>query len=366
MESMLNSPKIAILGANGQVATETAIYLHEKGYPVTCFVRSGFGAFLLRRFTIPVDEIDYGLVSDELKQYDVVLDFTYPSGYSAAQLPAVIKMHVSGIISAMRSGASYVYMSSIMAHGMPDGNRFIKNYTLARSTYSYIKRLVEKFVLKEGKKHRIKAFNFRLGQVHGLLQSVKAEFDRQVHETRISLCGRPDELVNVIFIKCLVFCIEKVCAQDIEPGTYTVVNHPQWTLKELYEHYAARNSIDISIDYDKSIYQVKTKYSLKLFIWSFLRRYRGLLETYLLFRMKGLNTTVKSKFRKVSVKTAVHDRISRSSRYVQGWNLLGRVPTKMIENNDSTHDEVLADSFEMEKKMDDKLGQSKKVPRLEK
>lgn len=356
MESMLNKPRIAVLGANGQVATETAIYLHEQGYPVTCFVRAGFGAFLLRRFDITVEEIDYGFADYDLKSYDLVLDFVYPSGYSAAQLPGIIKSQVKKILSAMNPGTVYIYMSSIMAHGMPDGERFVKNYKLASSTYSYIKRQVEKFVQNEAKRKGIKAFNFRLGQVHGLLQSVKAEFDRQVCESRITLYGKPEEFVNVIFIKGLVVCAERAYAENLRPGTYTVVNHPQWQLRELYSYYAERNKIKIAVDYNDRIYQSEKKFSLKLFVWRFIKKYRGVLEAYLLFRMEKLNTVVKSKFRKASVNVAVKDRVTRTSEYVVGWNLLGKVPTKVIENNRSMPADVLADSFEFEKRITEKLG----------
>jgi len=347
--------KIAILGANGQVATETAIYLNDKGYGITGFVRNTYGGFLLGRFKINVVETDYhdqGLLRDQLNQFDLVLDFTYPSGYSAAQLPSIIKQQIKNIMHSMQPGAIYIYMSSIMAHGMPDGYRFISHYYLPKSTYSFIKRKAEKFVYSTGRKCKIKTYNFRLGQVHGLLQSVNAEFERQVDELKITVAGKPNELVNVIFIKGLVDCIEQVVAGKVQAGTYTIVNHPQWSLEQLYQYYAKKRGGEVDLAYDESIYNADTSFSFKAWLWRFLKQNRGLLETYVLFRFKSVNISVKARFRMATVRNIINGRTNHNSKFLSGWNLLGRVPTKVIENNSTELEDVLNDSKEFEKKIE--------------
>ena len=102
----------------------------------------------------------------------------------------------------------------------------------------YIKRTIEKFTTAQGKERGIRVYNFRLGQVHGFLQSVNGSFRKKLSESDLAvLDGNPDDPVNIIFIhplcEAIVHCIEG----RHRPGLYTLVSNPQWTLQELYEYY---------------------------------------------------------------------------------------------------------------------------------
>ena len=52
----------------------------------------------------------------------------------------IIKQNIDKIISATPPHAVFIYMSSIMAYGMPSGNKQLRSYIFPRALYGFIKR----------------------------------------------------------------------------------------------------------------------------------------------------------------------------------------------------------------------------------
>jgi dTDP-4-dehydrorhamnose reductase len=199
----------------------------------------------------------------------------------------MIRKSITEIFSVLAPGSTYIHMSSIMAHGMPDGQYALSSFLFARNSYGYIKRKAEKFALRLGQKNGIAVYNFRLSQVHGFLQSVNSVFRAISTQSEVLSNGNKDSLSNTIFIHALGNAILQVVGKKWVPGTYALVSNPQWTLFELYEFYSTRYGIQTKITYLDKIDKSRNKLKDNLFssIIQRLKPYRQIIETYLLLKI---------------------------------------------------------------------------------
>ena len=172
--------RIGILGANGKVGAELALLMCERhrDLEVVGLARSGYSTVLLEMAGIPIRLVDFGrpeTMAQALSDCDLVIDLTYPSGQTH-EIPAILRRMVEAVMTGMRPGASYVYASSVSAFGMSSSSRRMGERRIARTPYARIKRQAEKFVLEVARTYRIVPYLFRLGQTHGYLQSVTADY----------------------------------------------------------------------------------------------------------------------------------------------------------------------------------------------
>jgi nucleoside-diphosphate-sugar epimerase len=314
--------RIAILGASSQVGSSVALFLKKMpDIEVVGFIRSTYSSVFFELADIPFSYIDMTSPDDireKLGAMDVVLDFGYPAG----QLQDILvrsKDNIGKVLAAMKKGGAYFYMSSIMAYGMPDGETWIKHYRFPRTSYSYIKRKIERFTFTQGKHAGIRVYNFRLGQVHGFLQSVNGSFRKKIADTdTIVVDGSPNDPVNVIFIYSLCEAILQCVNGTRPPGLYTLVADPQWTLQELYEYYLEYYGLKADILY-KPRGKAKAP-GLQQRLINLARPYRAILEAYFLIRFPSLAVRIKGGYRRSELldqqNAAVPDYID--------FNLLGR------------------------------------------
>jgi len=324
--------RIGILGASSQVGASVALFLRKfPNVQVSCFIRSSYSKVYFESLGIEYQYInidDAAAAKEKLENLDVVLDFGYPAG----QLHEILgrsKNSIGKTLQAMKKDGIYIYMSSIMAYGMPDNTKWIGHYSIPRTSYAYIKRSIEKFTAASAGKLGIKAYNFRLGQVHGFLQSVNGSYRKKLSDANIVLIdGKPEDPVNIIFIhplcEAIMQCINGVHA----PGLYTLVSTPQWTLKDLYDYYIRYYGLPANIRY-KPKEEKKKRRSLFQRSIDIARPYRSILETYILMRFPKLAISLKGQFRQSELS-------NQSASYVKkleylDYNLLGTPPFKMIE-----------------------------------
>jgi len=324
---------IGILGASSQVGSSVALYL--KKFPdlrVICFIRSTYSKVFFELFGIEyrlTSAGDEAAMKEELAGLDAILDFRYP----AIQMHEIIgksQQDIGETLGAMKPGSLYFYMSSIMAYGMPDNKKWIGNYRLPRTSYAYIKRSLEKFTARKGRSAGIKIYNFRLGQVHGFLQSVNGSFRKKLAYTNIALIdGEPCNPVNIIFIYPLCEAIVN-CVKGVHPpGLYTLVSDPQWSLQELYGYYndeynrgAARLEFRPAKDGDRR------GRSVLQWLIELARPYRSLVETYLLMKLPALAVSMKGRYRQNEL-SGWDNRMYEGIGYID-YNLLGTPPLQTI------------------------------------
>lgn len=231
--------KIGIIGASGQVGTEVCLFL--KTYPnihPVGIVRAPISGSLLRRLGI---EVRWGTLgspqqcSELLGDCDLVADFSVASGAAHE-----IKMHylnnISKALQFSRSGARYLFISSINAFGMNSKFNRAKYYWIPRSVYAHTKRYGERLATRLGRKYDKKSFVFRLGHVHGLLQRVSEETAELVRKN-YQRFEYPDTPSYTIFCHSIAEAMVHLTDGRESPGTYTLISEPPWSWKEVLEYY---------------------------------------------------------------------------------------------------------------------------------
>lgn len=236
---------IGIAGANGQVGTETCLYLRQwPDVRPVAICRSNLAGAFLRRFDI---ECRVGNLQDArqarelLAGCDVVVDFSLPSGIFAEMQPA-IRSVVTNCIEQAPEGAVFVYGSSEMAYGMRQapGEPF-RSYLLSRTVYGASKRFGEGLAVRLGRRSGHPVYILRLGQVHGELQNVTQYL---LGSLRPGPAYIPDALSDTVFVYSIADALVQIARGQESPGKYTLVSTPQWRWLDVYAYYARRLGID--------------------------------------------------------------------------------------------------------------------------
>jgi nucleoside-diphosphate-sugar epimerase len=322
--------KIAIVGGSSQVGFSLALYLkHYYKIELTAFVRSSYAKNIYDLCDIKCDFMDFSMKNEKnlLSEFDVVVDFTYPTG-QIFEIKANIQKNIDFVISQMSRNSIYIYMSSIMAFGTSDVEFEIKNRIIPRTNYAFLKRLAEKNVKRISKKYGIKGVNFRLGQVHGFLQSVTFDYtDKFNRNNKIHVNGYKDDLTNTVFIDTICKSILEIYNQS-ELGSleeiYTLVSKPQWSLENLYRYYSVCYDFDFNIEYEKRINDKKRKN----FLYPLLNKYRFFFENYILINNPRIAIVLKGVYRARNMKLS---EISEQPENVK-YHLLGTAPLETVPN----------------------------------
>jgi len=343
--------RIGIIGGSSQVGSSLALYFkHFSNTDVVCFVRSTYSTIFFELFDIAFDKIDFN-DSEKLQQQfqglDAVIDCSYPAVQLYDILPA-IRRNLNAIITAMPESAIFIYMSSIMAYGMPPEEKYVKHYAIPRSSYAYIKRQAEREVVRLCEKYDRKGYNFRLSQVHGFLQSVSNSFRGKLSISPAAyISGSAQELTNTIFINSVCAAVLKCVSGEVKPGLYTLVSQPQWTLEELYTYYTVHYDIDSRLHFfDEKARPLRKESSFISAILGRAKKYRPMLETYVLLRLPNFFVELKGRYRQSEVYRTVNSAHTTEPIHE---NLLGPPPLATINSIESSVTEVAAH----EKKMED-------------
>lgn len=327
--------RIAILGANGQVGSELALLLADAAdIDLVGVVRSEYSAALLRLAGVPHETASFEdgrTLARALDGCDLVVDLTYPSG-QLADIPSMLERNMRAVMRAMRRGARYLHMSSIMAFGMPSGSAELRSYRIPRASYGHIKRWAEGRAVRLGRELGVRTYVYRLGQAHGVLQAVTQEYRRRAECHEFRLAGRREELATTVFLNAVADAV-LVCARDqVAPERiYTLVSNPQWTLAELGDAYRALYAPDLEVGFES-----RTPSSLRVIAAS--RRLalgpaaRDLLDTQVFLRAPELFIRVKGRYRKHAVR---HD-AAMTHQLPALQCLVGRVPGELVPAIDSS------------------------------
>ena len=345
--------KIAILGGNSQVGAEVSFFLSlKKNIELVNLIRSEYSAPFLKLLSLPyrvVDYFDRNSMEAVLSDCELVLDFTSPTGQITDLLQS-IENNMLSILNCMKAGGKYIYMSSVMAFGMPSQSERIKNHVLPRTAYASLKRCAEKYARAIGRKRDIQVFIFRLGQVHGVLQLVTQKFISQLEEGRLCVNGNPKSYTNTVFASSVSEAVLKCVGDGLKPGTYTIVSAPQWTLEELFHFYRVRYGVKGLIEYGyKSENTVSLRSTVIEYLWSRMISWRDLLETYLLLRIPLVASKVKGLFR---IKVAAHEIARMKSKGSKSSKvdlmLLGVTPAPTITAIRSSLQEIVSSEQALE------------------
>jgi nucleoside-diphosphate-sugar epimerase len=225
-----------LLGGNGQVAAEIALYLaRQPGIHVRPVVRTRGGSAFLRLNGVTVWHGDVSHPDDAqamLEGADVVANFALASGTPRESL-ARNRVIIERSISAAPPGATIVFCSTLAVHGEYDleGRR-------RRSFYGDMKRANERQVRTLARRAKRPAYILRLGHVIGAHQNLARVIHSEIADppVRLPFPDRPSNVVATATIADALIAIAENRAGT--PGTYDLVNVPNWTWQEVYAHEA--------------------------------------------------------------------------------------------------------------------------------
>jgi nucleoside-diphosphate-sugar epimerase len=245
----MSKSKIVVLGANGQVGSEVCLVLHAmRDVEVVPVVRSKLGGALLERCGLKVRVSSLASDADAaevLAGAAAVADFRLPAGMPAA----VGRATREGVATCLRNApasAAYVFMSTTMAFGMaPDASvaaRY-RSMLVARTSYAVYKRNAERYALLQGALRGRRVYVLRLGQVFGELQGVSRGWLKQVTDGPVAIADRGRAPSDAVFCSTIALALQRIAARRDPPGTYTLVEAPDWRWADVYAFHAAQAGV---------------------------------------------------------------------------------------------------------------------------
>jgi nucleoside-diphosphate-sugar epimerase len=251
----MKEPQIVVLGANGQVGTEVTLLLSRMtGLSVIPIVRTHAGAHFLRWVGLEprIGSITSGEQAGRLLDgATLVADFSLPPLGQGRRLQAAV---IRAAISAAPHGIPYVYASTTMAFGMPSSSRDYRPRWLARTQYAALKRHSESVVHAAARSGKRSAFVLRLGQVHGALQRVSHGIRDLVKQGKPIVAPRgADGPSDTVFCSTIAAALVSIAGNPPDPATYTLVECPEWSHRQLLEHYAAQVGVPLDLRTPKRV-----------------------------------------------------------------------------------------------------------------
>ncbi len=228
--------RIVILGANGQVAAEVAQRLAgTPGVDLVPVSRTRGGSAHLRSHGIAVW---HGSVSDDasakamLKNADVVANFALAGGMGRTAIEANNRI-IQATIDHSEPTARIIFISTLAVEGSADAAGLMK-----RGAYGDLKRRNELHFEQAARRAGRRGWTLRLGHVCGEEQNITQSLRRQI---ALGPVRAPDleRLSNTTYIEAIAEALLAVGEDRAgPPGRYDLVNYPQWTWREVFEHEA--------------------------------------------------------------------------------------------------------------------------------
>ena len=231
-------PKVAILGANGQVGAEVCLLLRQMGgMDLIPICRSRSGSAFLRwqgfacRHGRPADPEEAARL---LGDCDVIANFAL-SGGNPAQIRITEDRLVRNAFEYSAPEATIIHFSTQSVYGDPRPGRLVR----WRNPYGRAKLLTERTVRSTQRRWRKPAFILRLGHVCGELQGISQDIRRELLEGQVVLPGI-DVASNTVLTVVIAEAIRQIATGTVEPGTYDLMNCPHWTWRQVYAYEAQR------------------------------------------------------------------------------------------------------------------------------
>ena len=332
--------KIAVIGANGQVGREVCLFLSVMGIQVLAISRSEIGGAFLERCGVTCAYGSVGKPEEArsmLAGCDLVADFSHPRSGLVGEIRSAIRSNIESVLQWAPPNAPYVYISTINAFGMRDGNSELKNYWLSHSRYSANKRYGEKLAFR-GKTSR-SVYILRLGHVHGELQKVSAETIEEVSSGRGVFPFDPNTESYTVFCFSIAEALKNIGAGRESPGRYTLVSTPGWSWKDLYSYWADR----VNCQFEFVVRQRSTssnvrlrwfgkKCSAPLVQWSM--RNRELILNYFLGHFPTIEARISAEYlrRKAASEISAYARDAEPAREFMMGQIPGRRLTSLSDS----------------------------------
>ncbi len=228
--------KVAILGANGQVGAELCLLLARRtDVEIIPVCRNRSGSAYLRwmglacRHGRPADAADGSRL---LRDCDVVINSTLATG-TPGEIRRAEDRIACHAFQYSAPGATVIHFSTQSVYGDPRAGRLMR----WESPYGRAKLATERSVRRAQQRTGKPAYLFRLGHVCGPLQNISSDIQAEIRAGRVVLPER-DCASNTVFTVTIVDAILKAISGGVAPGTYDLMNAPQWTWSQVYAYEA--------------------------------------------------------------------------------------------------------------------------------
>jgi nucleoside-diphosphate-sugar epimerase len=227
--------RIAVLGANGQVGAELCLLLaRQKKVEVVPVCRNKMGSAFLRFNGLACR---HGDVADPEQASRLIGDCEVIANLALANLQNYreardLHDHLIGNVARFsRHPGRHIYFSTMSVYG----DARMHERMVFPSLYGQEKARCEKVAKAAGNKYGLDTVVFRLGHVCGELQGITREIRDQIARSPIPV---PDlnRASNTVYVATIADAIVKVAAGTVASGTYDLMNKPQWSWKEVFEH----------------------------------------------------------------------------------------------------------------------------------
>jgi nucleoside-diphosphate-sugar epimerase len=239
--------RVAILGANGQVGAELCLLLsnhpHLDLVPIS---RNASGSAFLRYCGIPVR---HGAPADPtqaprlLGDCDLVVNLALGAG-TPRQIRETERLLTDHAARFSKPGARQVFFSTFSVYG--DVRRTSR--VRWNSNYGRTKLASEKAAADAAARAGKEIFVFRLGHVTGELQRITGILRDHIRAGPV-VVPQSDPISNTVATVTIADAILKVAAGGQTPGVYDLMNHPQWTWRQVLEHEARRAAVPLDLQF---------------------------------------------------------------------------------------------------------------------
>jgi len=260
MTAFSSRPRIAVIGANGQVGAEVSLFLHVRDdVDVVPIARSAYSTSLLRRAGLDCRHGTFASpdATHLIADCNVVADFSWPRG-TPDQIRQFIRTNTANAVRMSPAHSQYVFISTQSVY------RLTTTEPLYR-IYGRTKRQAESLVLRLGKRLHRPVYVLRLGHIPAI-----------------------DSFT--VFAFTVAEALAHTALGLEAPGTYTLVSVPPWTWREVHTYYANRLNvtpelIEVPVR-DAWLPLPRIQPGLLLSpLWHIVQRYRDLLND-LVYRVK--------------------------------------------------------------------------------
>jgi nucleoside-diphosphate-sugar epimerase len=227
-------PKIALVGANGQVGAELCLLLSRiADIELVPICRNPTGSAFLRysgiacRHGRPADPAEAAQLFGDC---DVIINCALGSG-TPSEIRRFDRLLVHNIFKFSRPQATVIHFSTLMVYGDPRAGKLLRG----RDAYGRAKRAAERRVFAESRRARKPGYILRLGHVCGPLQNITDKIRKEIATDTVVLPER-DLPSNTVYTATIVDAIQAIMAGKEQPGAFDLTNFPQWSWRQVYQY----------------------------------------------------------------------------------------------------------------------------------
>ena len=242
--------KVGVIGANGNVGSELC-YLLKNDCDVIPIVRNRIGLVFLEYQGIKCrigDLLNSENAKTVLEDIDVIVNAAWASDrFSGSQNQTsreINKKIIENCFKFSKGNVVIIYLSTIRAFSNKVDPTTSKYFP---PRYDVEKQFLDKIMKKNAAKYKKKGISFRCGHVFGEGQPNTKVIRKQLSENQKFLVqaasNSPSNILHIVTLKDAIF---KCLDNKINSGTYSLVNNPQWTWKNVFDFYNTNSEIKFS------------------------------------------------------------------------------------------------------------------------